>query len=123
MSLFCATVERIKIWYSLIIILRHVVNVFVLFLGRNMFDTVQIWKINHCTVSCDISNFSAQCAMRREIGNITTNCIDFLKVRFGIRTFPACFARFLPTCIVVGGWPWCDWGCVIILANEKRIFK
>ena len=49
--------------------------------------------------------------------------IDFLKVRFGIRTFPACFARFLPTYIVVGGWPWCDWGCVIILANEKRIFK
>ena len=33
------------------------------------------------------------------------------------------FARFLPTYIVVGGWPWCDWGCVIILANEKRIFK
>ena len=49
--------------------------------------------------------------------------LDFLKVRFGIRTFPACFARFLPTYIVVGGWPWCDWGCVIILANEKRIFK
>ena len=24
-----------------------------------MFDTVQIWKINHCRVSCDISNFSA----------------------------------------------------------------
>ena len=45
--------------------------------------------------------------------------VDFLKVRFGIRTFPACFARFLPTYIVVGGWPW----CVIILANEKRIFK
>jgi hypothetical protein len=49
--------------------------------------------------------------------------LDFLKVRFGMRTFPACFARFLPTYIVVGGWPWCDWGCVIILANEKRIFK
>ena len=49
--------------------------------------------------------------------------LDFLKVRFGIRTFPACFARFVPTYIVVGGWPWCDWGCVIILANEKRIFK
>ena len=54
---------------------------------------------------------------------ISANELDFLKVRFGIRTFPACFARFLPTYIVVGGWPWCDWGCVIILANEKRIFK
>ena len=55
---------------------------------------------------------------------VVASCfIDFLKVRFGIRTFPACFARFLPTYIVVGGWPWCDWGCVIILANEKRIFK
>jgi hypothetical protein len=30
-----------------------------LILGRNIFDTVQIWKINHCIVSCDISNFCA----------------------------------------------------------------
>jgi hypothetical protein len=28
--------------------------------------------------------------------------IDFLKVRFGIRTFPACFARFLTDLYCVG---------------------